>query len=199
MDNFEGFFKFQVRLYRSHTGSLLSVLPGHCHEVTCLNLKDSPPQRIITGSYDKRVRIYDLRTEDIALNLRGHQDHVTTVQMDDWKVVSGAHDGNIRVWDQRMAAVLWHTHARHPVRLCHFDRVNMVSANIPNEKVPQTDSWYADDLILHRRSRGSLRVFDFSSDNATQGVPDICSSSYDDTTGYNYNIALVTPYDDINE
>jgi len=144
------------------------------------------------------VRVYDLRSEKIVLNLRGHEDYVTTVQMDDWKVISGSHNGELCVWDQRMSAVLWRTHGRHPVRLCRFDSVRMVMVNIPHDKTPQPNLWYADDLILHRRARGSIRVFDFSTDNTTQGVPGICSSGYDDTSGYNYNIALVTPYDDIN-
>ena len=39
----------------------------------------------------------------------------------------------------------------------------------------------------------------FLQKNSTEGIPDICSSSYDDISGYNYNIKLSVPYDSIDE
>lgn len=75
----------------------------------------------------------------------------------------------------------------------------MITANIPLNRTVRGDLWYADDLILHRRHRGVIRLFDFSAKNVTEGIPEICSSGYDDTSGYNYNINLSVPYDKIDE
>lgn len=188
----------KVRLYILETSKMISVLGSHYREITCLDLASCPPHRLVTGSYDCRVRVFDLRSEKMALSFHlGHKRAVTAVQMDDWKVVSGAEDGTLVVWDQRMTSTLWTTHARHPVRLCKFQDSRMITANIPLDKTPRDNLWYADDLILHRRHRGVIRTFDFSGSNATEGIPEICSSNYDDTSGYNYNIKLSVPYDSI--
>ena len=177
---------------------MISILGPHYREITCLDLANCPLHQLVTGSYDCRVRVFDLRSEKIALSFNlGHKRAVTVVQMDDWKVVSGAEDGTLVVWDQRMKSALWMTHARHPVRLCKFQGSRMITANIPLDKTPRENLWYSDDLIIHRRHRGVIRMFDFSKKNTTEGIPDICSSIYDDTTGYNYNIKLSVPYDNI--
>lgn len=187
----------KVRLYCSHTGKMISLLSGHQREISCLNLANSPPHFMVSGGHDWRVCVYDLRSAETAFSLRGHNSSVTAVQMDDWKVVSGSRDGSLRIWDQRMVSTLWMTHARHPVDLCYFSDVRLLTANVPVDKNPRQNMRYADDPVLHRRHRGVIRIFDFRTENSTLGIPEICSSRYDDTSGYNYNINLIVPYDDM--
>jgi len=43
----------------------------------------------------------------------GHSNTVTTVQMDDRKIISGDGAGFVRVWDQRMGVKLWEWHNRY--------------------------------------------------------------------------------------
>ena len=50
-------------------------------------------------------------------------------------------------------------------------------------------------LILCYRYRGTVQVYDFSVDQMTQGVPDICLSTYDEPEASHYNISLAFPYD----
>lgn len=51
--------------------------------------------------------------------------------------------------------------------------------------------------VLHRH-RGIIYVYEFSVDQlAVESVLPICRSSYDEVTGYNYNIGLAVPYDNI--
>lgn len=50
---------------------------------------------------------------------------------------------------------------------------------------------------LFDRFRGEIQVYDFSKDQLTQGVPDICLSTFDEPSASNYNMALVNPYDKI--
>ncbi len=118
-------------------------------------------------------------------------------QVDDWKVVAGDESGLVSVWDQRSRAILWQTKTRHPVRICKLRGPCLVTVSTPLDKNPRETLWYADDLIQHRRHRGNIRIYNFSVDNSTTGVPDICQSGYDSFSGYNYNINLVTPYDRI--
>ena len=59
------------------------------------------------------MRLYDTRmSQSAAMTLIGHYGVLNTVQMDDWKVVSGDEAGFVCVWDQRMARVMWETNNR---------------------------------------------------------------------------------------
>ena len=170
----------------------MNTFLGHHADITCLNL--SFVRGLVTGSKDKLVRVYDLRDEEPQVSLRGHSSPITTVQMDSWKVVSGALDGTLKVWDLRMGGVLWETRASHPVRLSYFNTERLVTANIPVDKIPRVNMWYADDLIQHRRHRGTVQLYNFGTE-ADVVAPEEMRSNYDDISGYNYNINLVAPYD----
>ena len=106
--------------------------------------------------------------------------------------------GCISVWDQRTQALLWQTGMRHPVRVCQLVGPCLVCVSLPIDRNPKETLWYMDDLIQHRRYRGAIRIYDFTVDNSTTGIPEICQSNYDDYAGYNYNINLAMPYDVIN-
>ena len=63
--------------------------------------------------------MYDTRvTQSALMTLIGHSAEVTTVQMDDWKVVSGDEAGFVCVWDQRMASKLWEMNNRCDTACC---------------------------------------------------------------------------------
>jgi WD40 repeat protein len=58
-------------------------------------------KKIISGSYDKTIRIWNieaLKEEDI---LEGHSDSVSSVSIspDGKKLISGSYDKTIRIWD----------------------------------------------------------------------------------------------------
>lgn len=68
---------------------------------------------ILTGLfYFFRVRVFDLRSEDLTHQFPGHSSQVNTVQMDEVKAISGGDDGFVRVWDLRMVKKLWEIHNR---------------------------------------------------------------------------------------
>ncbi|XP_048411882.1 F-box/WD repeat-containing protein 8 isoform X3 [Stegostoma tigrinum] len=186
----------KVQVYCLQTAQPLATLGNSAGDFTCVNLKDSPPFLAVTGNKDRRVRVYDLRTSKAVMSFYGHQLGVSSVQMDDWKIVSGGEEGLVCVWEQRMGAKLWEMHSRHPVRHLRFGTHTLVTANIPNEKCPRGASIMDDDLTAHRRHRGIIYVYDFSVDKSAPVLP-ICRSTYDEDVGYSYNIALSMPYDQI--
>ncbi|XP_072352793.1 F-box/WD repeat-containing protein 8 isoform X2 [Scyliorhinus torazame] len=186
----------KVQVYCLQTSQPLATLGNSAGDFTCVNLKDSPPYLAVTGNKDRKVRVYDLRTSKEVISLYGHQLGVSSVQMDDWKIVSGGEEGLVCVWEQRMGTKLWEMHSRHPVRHLHFGAHTLVTANIPDEKCPRGASIMDDDLTAHRRHRGIIYVYDFSIDKSAPVLP-ICRSTYDEDVGYSYNIALSMPYDQI--
>ncbi|KAL3857333.1 hypothetical protein ACJMK2_012011 [Sinanodonta woodiana] len=182
-----------VKLYDLISDKLVTSLYGHTWKLTCINLEHSPPNMLVTGSTDRKIRIYDMRQEHPVITLSGHSYIVSSVQMDEWKVVSGGEDGFVCVWDLRMKTKLWDWHTRHPVRYCHFQDRTLVVGNIPSNKYPRLDEF--DNYIAHRRDRGSVQIYDFLDNQMTKGVPEICLSTYDEPLASHYNLNLAVPYD----
>ncbi|RMC06032.1 hypothetical protein DUI87_17577 [Hirundo rustica rustica] len=188
----------QILLYNLETNQCVTKVGSSIGDFSCVNLHSSPPNMLVAGNKDRRVRVFDLRRGQAACSVYGHQLGVSAVQMDEWKMVSGGEEGLVCVWDQRMAAKLWEMHARHPVRLVWFNSHSLITANIPEEKNPRGSSITEDDPSLHRKYRGVIYSYEFSVDQlAVDSVLPICRSSYDELTGYNYNIGLAVPYDSI--
>ncbi|XP_018409782.1 PREDICTED: F-box/WD repeat-containing protein 8 [Nanorana parkeri] len=188
----------KIHVYNLQTGQCLTNLGNSAGDFSCINLKDSPPNLLVTGNRDRRVRVYDMRCSKSLCSFYAHHLGVSAVRMDDWKVVSGGEEGLICTWDQRMGTKLWEMHARHPVRYIWFSSQTLITANIPDEKNPRGASIMDDDLTAHRRHRGTINVHDFSVDQRSfESILPICRSSYNEVTGYNYNIGLAVPYDHV--
>ncbi|EMD36503.1 hypothetical protein CERSUDRAFT_95801 [Gelatoporia subvermispora B] len=65
--------------------------------------------RVVSGSWDEAVRIWDARTGDLLMDpLEGHRNTVTSVAFspDGAVVVSGSLDGTIRVWNTRTGELM---------------------------------------------------------------------------------------------
>ena len=72
-------------------------LTGHTGNVYCVaQLADG---RIVSGSRDKSLRVWDSETGDCTLQLIGHTHTVLCVaQLADGRIVSGSQDESLRVW-----------------------------------------------------------------------------------------------------
>uniref|UniRef100_A0A673YUP7 F-box/WD repeat-containing protein 8 n=1 Tax=Salmo trutta TaxID=8032 RepID=A0A673YUP7_SALTR len=186
----------KIQVYSLETGQSEMSVGNSAGDFSCVNLRDSPPHMLVCGNKDRRVRVFDLRTGSSVTSLYAHHMGVTSVQADDWKIVSGGGEGLVCVWEMRMGAKLWEMHNRHPVRHLRFNTSTLVTANIPDEKSPRGACITDDDLTAHRRHRGVICHYDFSEDSTSQDhVLPICRSNYVESSGYNYNIGLAVPYD----
>lgn len=79
------------------------VKPGHVafaahprHVITCLQFDDD---KIITGSDDTLIHIYDTKTGKLRKKLEGHEGGVWALQYEGNILVSGSTDRSVRVWD----------------------------------------------------------------------------------------------------
>jgi WD40 repeat protein len=81
----------------------LLELRGHTNGITSVGFS-SDGTHIVSGSWDKTIRIWDARTgEEVMKPLKGHTDFVTSVGFspDGTHIVSGSWDKTIRIWDAR--------------------------------------------------------------------------------------------------
>ncbi|KAI1758465.1 WD40 repeat-like protein [Xylaria castorea] len=95
-------------LYRRHhmirkSWTSGKVKPGHVafaahprHVITCLQFDDD---KIITGSDDMLIHVYDTKTGKLRRRLEGHEGGVWALQYEGNILVSGSTDRSVRVWD----------------------------------------------------------------------------------------------------
>ena len=78
-----------LKILKAHTNWVMSV--GFNHDGT----------KIVSGSGDNTIRVWNVDTGECILTLKGHTDCVTSVGFnhDGTKIVSGSRDNTIRVWN----------------------------------------------------------------------------------------------------
>lgn len=102
----------QLHLYKSlyrrhhmirHSWTSGEVKPGHVafaahprHVITCLQFDED---KIITGSDDTLIHVYDTQTGKLRKKLEGHEGGVWALQYEGNILVSGSTDRSVRVWD----------------------------------------------------------------------------------------------------
>jgi WD40 repeat protein len=55
---------------------------------------------ILSGSYDKTIKIWDKSTGECVRTLRGHDGVVKNVIVDGDRIISGSHDTTIKIWNK---------------------------------------------------------------------------------------------------
>ncbi|KAI9722900.1 MAG: hypothetical protein M1812_001348 [Candelaria pacifica] len=68
----------------------------HNHVVTCLQFDTD---KILTGSDDAKINVYDTKTGALRRRLEGHEGGVWALQYEGNVLVSGSTDRSVRVWD----------------------------------------------------------------------------------------------------
>ncbi|KUJ21922.1 WD40 repeat-like protein [Mollisia scopiformis] len=73
------------------------AFPAHpAHVITCLQFDDD---KILTGSDDTLIHVYDTKTGKLRKKLEGHEGGVWALQYEGNVLVSGSTDRSVRVWD----------------------------------------------------------------------------------------------------
>jgi len=78
-------------------------LPGHTEGIYCVQFDD---HKIISGSRDNTIKIWDLNSGLCARTLSGHSASVLCLHYEGNRIVSGSSDTNIMVWDMETGSVV---------------------------------------------------------------------------------------------
>ncbi|MFM2062445.1 MAG: hypothetical protein RLZZ507_2115 [Cyanobacteriota bacterium] len=90
-------------------GAMLRTLIGHTEEVMAVALAYTDAGiQIVSGSWDKNIKIWDFQTGQEIRTLHGHSDRVWSVAVtpNNKQIVSGSQDNNIKVWDLKKGTEL---------------------------------------------------------------------------------------------
>jgi len=85
-----------VRLWDLRSGQVHRSLVGHTGPVTALQFDDV---HLVTGSLDRSIRIWDLRTGSI-FDAFGYDNPVTSMQFDTRRICSAAGETAVKVYDK---------------------------------------------------------------------------------------------------
>ncbi|KAI0003555.1 WD40 repeat-like protein [Xylariaceae sp. FL0662B] len=98
---FKSLYRRHYMIRKSWTSG--KVKPGHVafaahprHVITCLQFDDD---KIITGSDDMLIHVYDTKSGKLRRRLEGHEGGVWALQYEGNVLVSGSTDRSVRVWD----------------------------------------------------------------------------------------------------
>ncbi|RDX45489.1 WD40 repeat-like protein [Lentinus brumalis] len=88
----------------------IRALKGHTDGVMCLQFSEtlSHPSFpvLITGSYDRTARVWNLETGTEVQCLSGHTRAIRALQFDEVKLITGSMDHTMRVWNWRTGQLL---------------------------------------------------------------------------------------------
>lgn len=82
--------------------SLIKTYTGHTDEITCLEV-NSEGSKVISGSHDRLIRIWDLKTDKFEVIKANSTDiYLTIVSPEGSKALIASSDNKIRIWDLDM-------------------------------------------------------------------------------------------------
>lgn len=120
-----------LKVWDAESGACLHTLYGHTSTVRCMHLHGKRFcrfflscldlmffffLRVVSGSRDATLRVWDVETGECLYVLMGHMAAVRCVQYDGKLVVSGAYDYNVKVWNPEREECL-HTLHGHTNRV----------------------------------------------------------------------------------
>ncbi|KAH7930893.1 WD40 repeat-like protein [Leucogyrophana mollusca] len=157
------------------------TLKGHTDGVMCLQFSETLPHPsfpiLITGSYDRTVRVWNLETGLEVRCLRGHTRAVRALQFDECKLITGSMDHTIRVWDWRRGECIRTLEGHTEGVVClNYDSNVLASGSVDSTvKVWNFRTGEAFTLRGHRDWVNAVRLWDSGNSGPSM------SSSFDTT------------------
>lgn len=111
-----------------------TVLSGHTDSITCLQVAEDLPHPafpvLMTGSWDRSVRIWNLETGKEVGVLRGHTRGVRALQFDALKLVTGSMDSTLKIWNWRTGECMRTLRGHRDAVIClTYDKQLLVSGS----------------------------------------------------------------------
>ncbi len=148
-----------------------ATLKGHTDAVRCVCFSPDG-KRIVSGSWDKTVKVWDAQTGQEMLTLKAHTGPVSSVAFsaDGKHIVSGSADKTVKVWKA-------HTGQEALTLKGHSGPVNSVAFSTDGKRIASASGHVWDN------KPGEVKVWDAASGKEqltltghTRGVPCVCFS-----------------------
>eukprot|EP00039_Didymoeca_costata_P012895 m.188358 g.188358 ORF g.188358 m.188358 type:complete len:484 (-) comp15616_c0_seq3:1875-3326(-) len=129
--------------------------------IYCLQFDD---EKIVTGSRDHKIKIWDMRTLAQLKEFIGHEGSVLCLQFDDHKIISGSSDATVIVWDINTGQPL-HRLRDHSQSVLHlkFNDTRLVTCSKDKKIIVWTitqDHYIKENELLGHRAAVNVVEFD---------------------------------------
>ncbi|KAJ3133065.1 hypothetical protein HK100_004681 [Physocladia obscura] len=159
-----------VRMWDIATKTVVREFVGHHDQVQSLSISLPVPRsarasieslggspKLVTGSTDKFVKVWDIETGKCLHTLYGHEDGVMCVASDTLRVVSGSHDDTVIVWDLESGKRI------HSMEMAGQSRGNTVDGGATGGVINCVQ--LSDTKVLTGGEDGVISVYDFYPDD----------------------------------
>ncbi len=159
------------------------TLKGHTNGIMCLQFSETLPHLpfpvLITGSYDRTARVWNLETGMEIRCLRGHTRALRALQFDEVKLITGSMDHTLRVWNWRTGECIRTLESHTEGVVClNFDSTILASGSVDTTvKVWNFRTGECFTLRGHQDWVNAVLLCDFSSDT-TPPPPDVSSPQH---------------------
>ena len=149
------------------------TLKGHTNSIMCLQFSETFPHLpfpvLITGSYDRTARIWNLDSGEEIRCLRGHTRALRALQFDEVKLVTGSMDHTLRIWNWRTGECISTLEGHTQGVIClNFDSTLLASGGIDcTVKVWNFRTRECFTLRGHRNCVNAVLLWDSASGSAT--------------------------------
>lgn len=136
---------------------------GHSRMVRCLAFQDTSNNRLLSGSNDSTVRLWDLHTGRNLMTLLGHKAAVTSVKIDDSMVITASSDSTIRFYDVRIRKCLETVQSwAGPIQDLQYNDYHIISAH-NNGSITHWDirytKWFQQSFVAHGNKVTSIQLY----------------------------------------
>ncbi|CAL1703759.1 unnamed protein product [Somion occarium] len=156
---------------------VVQTLKGHTDGVMCLQFSETLSHPafpiLITGSYDRTARVWNLETGRELHCLTGHTRAVRALQFDEAKLITGSMDHTMRVWDWRTGKCLRTLEGHTEGVVClNFDSNVLASGSVDSTvKVWNFRTGECFTLRGHRDWVNAVQLWDSGNTNLRGGSP----------------------------
>jgi hypothetical protein len=126
------------------------TLTGHSNDVLCVvQLADG---RVVSGSEDKTLKVWNVNTGVCEMTLEGHRDGVSClIQLADGRVVSGSDDSTLKVWNVN-TGVCEKTLKGHSYSVCCL--VQLADGRVVSGSYKTLNVWNVTTGVCERTLKG---------------------------------------------
>ncbi len=87
----------------AQTGQKIKMYKAHPQQINSVHAHPASVHTFVSGSSDKAIKVWDIRSPIVAQTYSGHDDAVTCVRVagNETYMASGAKDNTVKIWDWR--------------------------------------------------------------------------------------------------